>query len=321
MTEPLRLTVGLGPYDHTRDVITGAVSDARVDLRIVEGPPETTFRRVEQDDAFDVAEFSLAKYVAWRDSGRRDRLALPIFPSRALRQSSIYVAGRSTLNEASALEGRRVGVPEWVQTAGVWTRGWLSDHVGVPMTSIHWHQGGVDGTGRRETVVFAAPPGVRLTRIVDRPLDELLLSGQLDAVVSARPPASFRSGRTRRLVANWAEVETRYVVETGLFPIMHVLVVRRDLAVAHPWLTGALVDVFDEARRRSVARMADHTVSHAPVPWLAHHHESTRQVFGDDPFAYGLTAATMNTLVVFIAHCRAQGIVTGSLEVGDLFRP
>ena len=319
MTVPLRLTVAVGPYDHTRDIATGAVRNDRLDLRLVEAPPETTFRRLEHDDAFDVAEFSLAKYVAWRHAGRRDRVAVPVFPSRALRQSSVYVRAASALSDASSLAGARVGVPEWVQTAGVWVRGWLSEQVGVPLASVRWYQGGVDARGRRETIAFTPPVGVTVTRIEDRPLDEMLLAGQLDAVISARPPASFRSGRSRPLVADWRDVEARYVAETGVFPIMHILVVRQCLADAHPWLPAALLELFDEARRRSVARMADHTASHAPVPWLAHHHDGTRATFGEDPFAYGLTAEARNTLRVFVTHCRAQGIVTGSLEVGDLF--
>ena len=312
-----RLVVGYGSYDHTRDLVTGAVADAGLELSFTEDEPEAIFHRVEHDRAFDVAEFSFAKYVAFRDQGIDDLVALPIFPSRVFRQSSVYVRADADLHEAGDLAGRRVGVPEWVQTAGVWARGWLEDE-GVALSSIGWVQGGVDEVGRRETVTFDPPAGVEVARVEDTTLDDLLLEGWLDAVVTARPPRSFAEGRSRRLLADWRRAEVAAFARTGVFPIMHVTVVRNDLVAREPSLAARLVALFDEARRRSVRRMADYTASRAPVPWLAQHVEEAARVFGDDPFAYGVDP-NRATVEAFVAYCRRQGVVSSLLSVEELF--
>src|SRR5439155_16574641 len=188
-------------------------------------PVEEMFYRFLMHGEFDVSEASLAKIVALAAQDDRRFVPLPVFPSRVFRHSSIYIRSDGGIARPEDLAGKRVGVPEWAQTAAIYTRGLLAHDYGVDLASIHWHQAGVNDPGRIEKVKLSLPPGVRLTVVADRSLSEMLLASDLDAVLSARPPAPILAGdsRVRRLFADYRAVELTYARKTGLFPIMHVV--------------------------------------------------------------------------------------------------
>jgi 4,5-dihydroxyphthalate decarboxylase len=220
------------------------------------------------------------------------------------------------------LAGRRVGVPEWAQTAGIYTRGALAHQYGVRLQDVEWVQGGVNQPGRAEKVELALPPGLRLTPVADRTLDGMLRDGALDAVITARPPASFSAGHpdVARLFPDPVPVEAEYFRKTGVFPIMHVVAIRRDLFDRHPWVAMNLLAAFEEAKRRSVARTLDVAAARFPIPWGYAHAAAARALFGDDPFPYGLEP-NRPTLEAFLGFAHEQGVCRRRLTPEELFPP
>ena len=316
------LTLAIGEYDHVRDMLDGTVPIAGVDLTVLRLPVEEMFYRFLLHGEFDVSEVSFAKIVALAAQDDRRFVPLPIFPSRVFRHSSIYVRSDGNIARPEDLAGKRVGVPEWAQTAAIYSRGLLAHEYGVDLASIHWHQAGVNEPGRREKVTLELPPGFRLSVVADRSLSEMLLAGDLDAVLSARPPAPILAAdpRVRRLFADYRDVELAYARKTGIFPIMHVVALRREVHERDRWLAMNLFKAFDEARRRSLDRAADMAVSFFPLPWIADELRLARELFGADPWPYGIEA-NRTTLDAFLHYAFEQGVCRRLLTVETLFPP
>jgi len=316
----LPLSLAIGDYDHVRDLLDGTVTAGGVDLTVLRLPIEEIFYRSTFNREFDVSEMSFAKIVSLASQDDRGFVPLPVFPSRAFRHSSIYVRADAGIHDPRELTGKRVGVPEWAQTAAVYSRGMLAHEYGVDLASVHWHQAGVNDAGRREKVKLALPRGLRLTVVADRSLSQMLLGGELDAVLSARPPAPFLAGDARivRLFPDARGVEEAYFRKTGIFPIMHVVALRRSLHEQHPWLAMNLYKAFDEAKSRSVARASDITASFYPLPWTAQIAQASRELFGADIWPYGLEPNRV-TLDAFLQYAFEQGVCHRRLAPEDLF--
>ena len=316
------LCLAVGAYDHVRDLADGAVQAAGVELTVLRLPVEEMFHRFLMHEEFDVSEVSFAKIAALAAQDDDRFVALPVFTSRVFRHSSIYVRADGGISRPEDLAGKRVGVPEWAQTAAVYSRGLIAHEYGVDLASIHWHQAGVNDPGRREKVALALPAGFRLTVIAERTLSDMLLAGDLDAVLSARPPAPFERGdpRMRRLFGDSRAVELAYAAKTGIFPIMHVVAMRREIYERDRWLAMSLFKAFDEARRRSLARAADMAASHFPLPWIPDELRRARELFGDDPWPYGVEG-NRPTLDAFLRYAFEQGVCRRELSPDALFAP
>ena len=316
----LELSLAIGDYDHVRDLLDGTIGVAGVDLTVLRLPIEEIFYRSTFHREFDVSEMSFAKIVSLASQDDTGFVPLPVFPSRAFRHSSIYVRADAGIDGPRALAGKRVGVPEWAQTAAVYSRGMLAHEYGVDLASVRWHQAGVNDAGRREKVKLALPRGVELTVVADRSLSQMLLAGELDAVLSARPPAPFLAGDPgiRRLFPDSRDVEEAYFRKTGIFPIMHVVALRRSLYEQHPWLAMNLYKAFDEAKARGVGRAADITASFYPLPWTAQIAQSSRALFGADIWPYGV-APNRVTLDAFLQYAFEQGVCHRRLAPEELF--
>ncbi|MPZ86579.1 MAG: 4,5-dihydroxyphthalate decarboxylase [Nitriliruptorales bacterium] len=319
----VQLSLALSGYDHTRDLVEGRVATPGIDLVAIQLSIEEIFYRVAKFRDFDVAEFSFAKYVAMKDQDVNDITAIPVFPSRAFRQSSIYIRAGSPLRSPEDLREKRVGVPEWAQTASVWTRSWLHHEVGVRIQEIDWVQAGVSSPGRQEKVPLKIPVGVNYSSAPDRSLTEMLLDGTLDAVLSAHPPEPFKRG-TGEIVQLFGdggrEEEAAYYQTTGLYPLMHVVTIKQDVLDAHPWVAGNLLAAFDRSKQNSLDRLADLNASRFPVPWLRDHLKDVERLFGGDPFPYGVEA-NRATVGKFLQFSYEQGVAARQLEVDDLFAP
>jgi 4,5-dihydroxyphthalate decarboxylase len=322
LTGNLRLSLAIGEYDHVRDLLDGTVTIGGVDLTVLRLPIEEIFYRSTFHHEFDVSEMSFAKIVALASQDDTSFVALPVFPSRVFRHSSIYVRSDSGLTDPRQLAGKRVGVPEWAQTAAVYSRGLIAHDYGVDLASIHWHQAGVNQPGRREKVKLKLPPGLTLTVVSDSSLSQMLLDGALDAVLSARPPAPLLAGdpRIRRLFDDPRSVEEAYFRDTGIFPIMHVVAMRRTLYERHPWLAMNLYKAFEEAKRRSVERASDITASFYPLPWTGDLVRSAQSLFGADIWPYGIDANRV-TLDAFLRYAFEQGVCHRRLTPEALFPP
>ncbi|OGA20129.1 MAG: 4,5-dihydroxyphthalate decarboxylase [Betaproteobacteria bacterium RIFCSPLOWO2_12_FULL_63_13] len=315
--DKLTLTLAIGNYDHVRDVIDGQVPVQGARLIVLNLPPEEVFFRFTLHREWDVSEMSMGTYVSMRSQEDKSITALPVFVSRVFRHSMIYVSEGSGITKPQQLEGKRVGIPQWTQTAAIYSRGYLSHDAGVPLDSIEWVQGGVNQAGRIEKMKLKLPHGVRYRNVSDRSLTDMLLAGDLDAVLSARPPYAHGQG-VRRMFENYEQAEEAYFRKTGIFPIMHVLAVKTELLERYPWLAMNLYKTFDEAKRRSMERLQDITASYAPLPWLRSYSDRMKALFGQDFWPYGLEP-NRKTLEAFLLFAFEQGVCHRKVEPEELF--
>ena len=318
----LHLTAALSDYDHVRDLASGLVQPNGITLTTLTLPVEETFFRFLKDREWDVSELSMGKYAAMRAMGDHSVIAIPVFPSRMFRHSSFYVRADSDLRSAADLRGRRVGIPEWGQSASVYSRGFLVHQYGIGLREIQWVQAGVNMKGRGEKLEFTLPAGVAVERRPDTTLDDLLLAGGIDAMASAHPPRSFERGdpRVRRLFEDYRAVEEQSFRDTGVFPIMHTVAIRAEVLEQAPWAAMELFKAFEEAKRRSVARMRDFTAARVPFAWGAHAAQQAEALFGADPWPYGIEPNRV-TLDAFLGFAHEQGLCPVRLKPEDLFPP
>jgi 4,5-dihydroxyphthalate decarboxylase len=301
----LPLTLAISPYDHVRDLRAQGI-----DLTVLELAIEEIFYRFTRFREWDVSEMSFAKVVSALSQPAPDIVAIPVFPSRVFRHSAVY----SKLKDPKELQGKRVGIPEWAQTAGIYVRGLLQHEYGVDLARIDWVQAGVREPGRVEKVALKLPPGVRITPAPDKTLAAMLASGELDAVISARDPGG------PRLFPNYLEVEEAYFRKTRIFPIMHVVVLRREVYERDRWIAMNLFKAFEEAKHASQARITEIGLSHVPMPWLAEHARRWREIAGGDSWPYGIEG-NRPTLEAFLQYAHEQGVATRRLRAEELFAP
>ena len=315
--DKVALTLAIGDYEHTRDLASGAVPVQGATLNVITLPPEEAFFRFTRFREWEVSEMSMGKVVSLRSQGDDGFAAIPVFPSRVFRHSMIYVRDGGKLERPEQLKGKRIGVPEWAQTAVIYARGYLAHQAGVALESVDWVQAGVNQAGRVEKVKLKLPAGVRLKPEPGSSLNDMLLAGELDAVLSARPPKDLGKG-IRRLISDYEAAEEAYFKATGIFPIMHVIAIKTDVLARHPWLAMNLYKAFDEAKRRSIERLSDITASHAPFAWLAPYAQRMKGLFGDDFWPYGLEK-NGKTLQGFVDFAFEQGVCHRKLALEELF--
>lgn len=320
MSEKLSLTMALSDYDHTRDLTSGRVAVEGISLTALDFQVEEIFYRSLKFREFDVCELSFGKYISLISQGDETFSAIPVFPSRVFRHSSGYVLRDGPVKTVEDLRGKRVGLPEWAQTAAIYSRGFLLQQYGLKLTDVRWVQAGVNDAGREEKVELRLPPGVKLEPVRDKSLGEMLLSGEIAAVFAAHPPAAFEAGDPRivRLFRDYQPVEQAYFETTGIFPIMHVLAIKRPILERHPWVARNLYKAFEEAKQRSYARASEATASRFPIPWGVYYFERARELFGPDPFPYGIEANSV-TLEAFATFASDQGVAHRRVDIGELF--
>ena len=319
----LRMTLGCWNYDRTRALMDGSVQPDGIELNYLNMPVEETFFRMLRHGEFDCAEMSLSSYAVSLHKADRPFVAIPVYPSRFFRHSCIYVNADAGIQAPKDLIGKRIGNPEYQMTAPVWIRGILSDHYGVPVDSVSYLTGGEEEPGRSEKLKLDLPANIRVEPIgPTQTLSQMLLSGEIDALYTARMPSSFRSsgGRVKRLFENYVDVERAYFRSSGIFPIMHVVAIRRDVYEANRWVAQSLYKAFVEAQRRTYADLQDTAALKAMLPWLTAHVEDARLEMGDDFWPYGLTR-NRQTLDTFLRYHHEQGLSKRLLSADELFAP
>jgi 4,5-dihydroxyphthalate decarboxylase len=316
------LTLAISHYDHVTELVTGRVPVEGVDLTCLNLQIEEIFFRQFTYRDFDVSEVSMGKYCSLVSQGDSPLTAIPVFPSRVARHSSIYIHKPGPVKTVTDLAGKRIGIPEWAQTASVYSRGLLAHQYGIDLTSIEWIQAGVDQPGRQEKVKLNLPRGMRYTARPDKSLSEMLVSGEIDAALSAHAPVCFERGHPNvaRLFPDYLDVEIKYVKETGIYPIMHAVAFRREILERHPWIAANLFKAFDEARRRSVERALNNTSSALPLPWGYEFVRRMQEVVGPDLMPYGVEA-NRTTLDAFLQYAHEQGVLHRRLTPEELFPP
>jgi 4,5-dihydroxyphthalate decarboxylase len=323
-TASLHLTLAVCDYEHVREIAQGLVRADGITLTPLIFPSieEITFRFTKSLE-WDVSELSFGKYISLTSQGSPPNLApmvaIPVFPSRVHRHSAIYVRGDRGIRTAKDLEGKSVGIPEWAQTAGIYVRGMLAEDQGVDLGKIRWLQAGVNEPGRAEKVELRLPPGIQYQARPQTSLSAMLASGEVDAVISARAPAAFAPGSAVvRLFPNYRAEEERFFKKTGIFPIMHLMTMRRMVFEQHPWIAMNLYKMFDEAKRRCFNRLRDFTCARIPLPWAAAIADEIAEGYGPDPFPYGIEESRP-TLEAFCRYAHDQGVSHRRMTVEDLF--
>lgn len=310
--QPLTVTVACGRYDRVQDLFEGRVDTDGLVLRPVHpsgGAPEIFFRSTRYAE-FDVTEMSFSSYLTSLDTVERPFVAIPVFLSRAFRHGNIFVSERSGIRHADELRGKRVGVSEYGTSASVWIRGMLNDEYAVQPRDMQWFS-------RREEKLEADRGGVVINSLPGGSLDAALVSGEIDAVIGSM---RIRGEGVRRLFEDHRTVEAEYYRRTRIFPIMHVLAIRRDLYEAQPWIARTLYKAFAEARLLCLDRMAKTSVSPYMLPWVTDYLEEQRQALGEDIWSYGLDA-NVATVEAFARYAHEQGLTSRRIGVEDMFVP
>ncbi|HUZ75110.1 MAG TPA: ABC transporter substrate-binding protein [Stellaceae bacterium] len=319
----LRLTLACWDYDRARALSDGSVTAEGIDLNILELPVEETFFRMLRHREFDAAEMSLSSYTVSLTRENPAFIAIPVFPSRLFRHNGIFISTRSGISEPKDLVGKRIGVPEYQLTAPVWMRGILQDEYGVDPTSVEYFTGGEEDPGREEKVALNLPPRFRVRAIAPhQTLSAMLAEGEIDAITAPRNPSTFRTrpDRVKRLFENYVEVERAYFRKTRIFPIMHTVVLRRDVYEAHPWVAQSLAKAFIEAKRRAQENLYVVAAIKTMLPWqIAHVEEAVREL-GEDWWSYGFEA-NRHVLDTFLRYHHEQGLSPRRFKPEELFAP
>lgn len=319
----LRLTLAVGDYDHTRDLAMGRVKAEGIELTVLNSNVEEIFFRMYERLEFDASEMSMGMYTSALSRGDNRMLAIPVFPSRVFRHSAVYVREGGKVRKPEDLAGKKVGLPQWSQTASIYAKGWVSSTVGIPLSKITWIQAGVNDPGRDEHAQLRLPADISLTSVKDKSLSQMLISGEIDAFFSARAPQPFVDGdpRIQRLFPDYRPAEEAFFSQTGIFPIMHTIAMRRDVYDANRWIARNLLLAFEKARDRSVERMLDLTASHVPVPWAMDHarRSGSEFVFKKGSYwPYGIGPNRV-TLDAFLQYAFEQGSCHRLLRAEEIF--
>lgn len=316
----LHLSIATTDYDHFRDFRLGPVQAEGIDHTWSNLGHHECFARFTANREFDVAEISFAKFSTQVTRPDSDIIGLPVICSRLFRFSSFYVNRKSGIETVEDLRGKKVGSPEWAHSAAVYMRGWMQNDKGIALQDVHWVQAGANAPGRKEKVELNLPDGVEITRIEDKSLSELLAAGEIDCAIIARPPTCFLEGHPDvvRLYPDYLKMEEEYYASTKVWPIMHIIAMRKAILDRDPWVARNLYNAFLESKNRSVARLLDPAVSRYPLPWLATYARQMRDAFGGDPFPYGIeeNRATWEQMALYTYQ---QGIAHRQFEPEEIF--
>jgi 4,5-dihydroxyphthalate decarboxylase len=314
----LNLSVAIGDYDRNRPLIDGAVRIDGVDPVFMKLVPEEIFFRAFRTQDFDICELSLSSFTLKTALGNCPYVGVPAFVSRCFRHTSIFVR-TDRIARPEDLRGKKVGVPEWQLTANVWARAILEDDFGVKPSDMRWVRGGISDAARPEKIAVS-PPGVE---IEDAPegmtISQLLLKGEIDGFIAPRAPA-VRSPNIGWLFRDPMAAAKDYFKRTGIFPIMHLIGVRRTLAEKHPWLPAAVLKAFEQSKKMALDQLSDVAATKVTLPFVEERLMEARELMGEDFWSYGV-AANRKALETFLRHHHAQGLSPRLLNVEELFHP
>ena len=320
----LSLTFACGLYDRMVPLYAGQVQAAGIDLNFVAiDSPRQIFDRMSGGLEFDASEMSSSETFQRHSNGNSPFVALPVFPSRVFRHGHITVNRKSGIKTPKDLEGRRVGVPLYTQTAAIFIRGMLQHDYGVDCSKIHWLQGAMNtpGSHGNPTVLpLVKPAPIEINR-TGKSLSDLLEEGAIDAITSTGVPKAFRKNPDIvRLFPNFRAIELDYFRRTKIFPIMHLVAVRREVYEKHPFIATSLFNAFNESKNQALARMKDTGALRYMLPWLGSDLDEIAEIFDGDPWPYGIepNRPTLEALVQYLAE---QDVIARKLPIEELFVP
>ncbi len=317
----LKLSMSVGNYDRTQALFDGRVQVEGCEITAVPLEPEEAFHRAFRYGEFDITEISMSSHMMTTARGDNQYVAVPAFLSRVFRQSGIYVRTDRGIDRPQDLKGKRIGVPEYQITANVWIRGILEEEFGVKPSDIHWRRGGIEEAGRGERAPISLPDSVDLQQIPDdKTLSGMLEAGELDGYIGARAPSCFLRGAPHvgRLFKNYIEDEKDYFRRTRIFPIMHMVGIRKTLVEQHPWLAVSVYKAFLKAKALAVHELNEICHLAVTLPWMVHHHNEAKALMGEDYWPYGLDA-NRHVIEKFAQYHHGQGLSVRQVAAEELF--
>ncbi|MBC7779938.1 MAG: ABC transporter substrate-binding protein [Proteobacteria bacterium] len=316
------ITLACALYDRMQALYTGDVAPQGIDLTFrVEDFPRKLFDHAMAEKTFDVCEMSSSDYVTRYLKGDCPFVALPVFPSKMFRHGLITINAKSGIRTPKDMEGRRIGVMRHTMTAAVYIRGHLQNDYGVDLRSIKWIEGSVNSPGMHGVPTFH-PPGWDITvNDSDRSLSQLIDAGEIDGTIGTHLPDSLRTNPdVRRLFPDFHEVEKAYYQRTGVFPIMHLIAIKKDVYERNPFIAKSLFDAFEQSKRAALVRMRNYSALRYMLPWMPAELDELYEVFGDDPWTYGVEANRV-TFATMIKFMRQQDMIDSEPTVEELFVP
>ncbi|WP_137181282.1 PhnD/SsuA/transferrin family substrate-binding protein [Roseomonas sp. AR75] len=319
----LQLSIAIGPYDRMMPLVRGEVRIDAVDPQFMLLEPEEIFFRAMRHEAFDICELSLSSYSLRVARGDSPYVAVPVYPSRAFRHTCIVVRTDRGIHTPADMRGKRIGMPEYQLTANVWARAILEEEYGVHQRDIAWVRGGYETPGRIEKLSVTLPEGVRVESAPEgKTISGMLAAGELDGVMGPRAPSCFERGdpNIRWLFDDPTAEATAWFAKTRIFPVMHVLGIRKSLVEKHGWLPGAVMKAFEASKRVALERLTDTSATKVTLPFVEENLRRARQLMGEDFFSYGLSA-NRHVFEYFLRHHHAQGLSDRVLSPEELFHP
>lgn len=315
-----QISIAVGAYDRTAALLDGSVKVEGFNANFMTGDLEEIFAQAFTTAPFAVTELSFSNFLISSARGTCPYVALPIFPSRSFRHSAIYIRSDAGIHTPADLRGKRIGTREYSNTLSLVVRGILADEYGVCPEANDWLIGDIDHV-ERQTIESKNWPtyAVSIQAVVARPLTSLLMAGDLDVIISYSPPEHFGSSAAMvRLFPDWRAVEQDYFQRTHIFPIMHIMGIRRDVLAAHPALAQALADAFNQAKQQAMAQLAVHQALPMMLPWMTAEAQATQSLMGQDFWPYGLEA-NRGVLEAQIRWSFEQGLIPRRLALEELF--
>ncbi|MFN7633700.1 MAG: ABC transporter substrate-binding protein [Acetobacteraceae bacterium] len=317
----LRLTFACGSYDRTQPLMDGRIGIEGVELQSFPMEPEECFARAFRSQDFDITELSGSSHLLTTARGDAHYVGIPAFVSRVVRHSAVYIRTDRGIRSPEDLRGKLIGLPEYQMTACVWARGLLSDEYGVKAEDVHWRNGGQEQPGRTERTAITLPPRIDLQSIpAGKTLSGMLEAGELDALITARAPSCFVRGAPNiaRLFPDFRTAEEAYFRKTGLFPIMHLIGIRRSLVEQHPWLAASVQKAFDEARAHALQQLRHVGTLAVMLPGMVDDLKRAESVMGPDLGRYGF-GANRPELDAMVRWAHEQGLTDRQMDAAEMF--
>ena len=315
----LELSLACQDIDRTRALIDGRVTIEGCRLNVITGRPEEIFQRAFRHHEFDISEISLATHLVTTARCTGPYIAIPAFVSRAFRHSAIYVRRDRGIDRPEALRGRRIGVPDFQQTAGVWARGMLADEYGLDRGDVQWRMGGLEQAGRDARIPLELKGNLKVEAIgPGQTLSQMLEDGELDALIAPRAPKGYDRNGIARLFPDARQVEEAYFRKTGMFPIMHAIGIRRALVERHPWLPVNVYAAFRQARTLAMKNLIRIDTPQIAHPWIAEEIARVKTVMGEDYWSYGIDE-NRNELNALMRYAEADGLIDAPVPFKALF--
>ena len=317
------LTFACGLYDRAVALATGAVPVEGVDLNFINiDSPREIFDRMSGGLEFDASEYSSSEFISRYSAGNCPFVALPVFPSRSFRHGFIAV-NRNFVRTPKDLEGKRIGLPMYTMTASIFIKGLLQHEFGVDLSTIEWVEGQMNGSeahGNPTTMPLVRPISIERNR-TGKSLSTLLEEGGIHATIgTALPRALGHNPDIQRLFPNFREMEKDYFRRTGIFPIMHLIAIRRDVYERHPFVATSLYNAMCAAKELAAVKMRAGVSLRYMLPWMAADIEEIDDLFGGDAFPYGIEA-NRPTLEALMQYLHDQGLIASPIKIDDLFVP